>query len=258
MSADPVGGGDDPVARVRAAAQGRALPKRFYEAVTAEARGAGYAVHLDRRPLRTPGKLVLVLPTMALAEAIAAEWSAQEVHIDPQSMPLTRLANSVRDQVDGREVEVRADIVKYAGSDLVCYRAASPEGLVTAQAAAWDPIVAWARETLGADLVVCSGLMPISQSAASRVAIEEAVAPLAGFSLAAAHVMTTLLGSVVLALAVLRARVTPEEAWRAAHVDDDWQIAKWGPDAEAAARQQRRHSEFMAAVRTFALAAEAN
>lgn len=231
------------------AGQARTLPKRFYSDVTVEARRAGYAVQLDGRPIRTPGKLVLVLPTQAMAEAIAAEWSAQQAHIDPVSMPLTRLANSVRDQVGGRETEVRADIVKYAGTDLVCYRADSPEGLVTAQACAWDPAIAWAKEALGADLLISVGLMPVTQSEASRSAIVAAVAPLDSFRLASAHVMTTLLGSVVLALAVLRGQMSPDAAWDAAHVDENWQVRQWGADDEATRRREARKVEFMAAVR---------
>lgn len=227
----------------------RQTPKRFYKDVTVAARGSGHAVHLDGRPLRTPGKLVLVLPTPQMAEAIAAEWSAQGATIDPMSMPLTRLANSVRDQVEGREPEVRADIVKYAGSDLLCYRADGPAELVAQQAAAWDPMLEWARETFGADLAVCTGLMPVDQTAASRAAIEAAVAKLESFRLASAHVVTTLLGSVVLMLAADAGRLTPEEAWRAAHIDEEWQISKWGEDAEAARRQEKRKTEFLAALR---------
>lgn len=227
----------------------RQLPKRFYADVTVAPRGGGHAVHLDDRPLRTPGKLVLVLPTPQMAEAIAREWSAQGATIDPMSMPLTRLANSVRDQVDGREPKVRADIVKYAGSDLLCYRADGPAELVALQAAAWDPMLDWAREVLGADLAVCRGIMPVDQTAASRAAIEAAVANLDSFRLASAHVTTTLLGSVILMLATEAGRLTPDEAWKAAHIDEDWQIAKWGEDAEAARRQKNRKTEFLAAVR---------
>jgi chaperone required for assembly of F1-ATPase len=229
--------------------QPRALPKRFYAEATAAPRGDGHAVHLDGRPLRTPGKLVLILPTAALADAIAAEWAAQKDFIEPLSMPLTRLANSVRDQVDGREREVRADIAKYAGSDLVCYRADAPDGLVAAQAHAWDPVLDWARVDLGCDLAVGTGIVHVSQTAQSRGAIEAAIAPLEGFRLASAHVMTTLLGSVVLALAVLHGHLTPDDAWAAAHVDEDWQIAKWGADAEAMRRRTARQAEFHAAVR---------
>ena len=242
----------DPAALARAG-QPRVLPKRFYTDVTAAPRGDGHAVLLDGRPLRTPGKLVLVLPTAALAEAIVAEWSAQKEHIDPLSMPLTRLANSVRDQVDGREREVRADIAKYAGSDLVCYRADSPEGLVAAQTRAWDPVLDWARRDLGCDLAVGTGIVHVAQSAQSRAAIEAAIAPLEGFRLASAHVMTTLLGSVILALAVLHGHLTADDAWAAAHVDEDWQAAKWGADAEASRRRAARLAEFRAADRVCAL-----
>jgi chaperone required for assembly of F1-ATPase len=246
----------DPVQLARTG-QVRQLPKRFYREVTVAARGSGYAVHLDGRPLLTPGKIVLVLPTEALASAIAEEWSAQVEHIDPLSMPLTRLANSVRDQVEGREAVVRADIVKFAGSDLLCYRAEGPEGLVRAQAEAWDPVLAWARATLGADLAVGTGLMHVAQPDASRVAIEAAVSEYESFRLASAHVITTLLGSVVLMLATLADSVAPEEAWRAAHVDEDWQASKWGADAEATRRRESRKAEFLAAVRLRDLAAEA-
>jgi len=242
----------DPAVLARGGAP-RTLPKRFYTAVTAAPRGDGHAVHLDGRPLRTPGKLVLILPTAALADAIAVEWSAQGEHIDPLTMPLTRLANSVRDQVDGREREVRADIAKYAGSDLVCYRADSPEGLVAAQSRAWDPVLDWARREIGCDLAVATGIVHVAQSAASRAAIDTAVAPLKGFRLASAHVMTTLLGSVMLALAVIRGHMTADEAWAAAHVDEDWQIAKWGADDEAMRRRAARLVEFQAAVRLCAL-----
>lgn len=229
--------------------EARQRPKRFYTDVAVAARGSGHAVHLDGRPLRTPGKLVLVLPTPQMAEAIAREWSEQGAMIDPMSMPLTRIANSVRDQVEGRETEVRADIVKYAGSDLLCYRADGPAELVALQAAAWDPLLDWALETLGADLAVCTGLMPVEQSAASHAAIEAAVAHLDSFRLAAAHVMTTLLGSVILMLATEGGYLTPENAWKAAHIDEDWQIAQWGEDSEAARRQKNRKTEFLAAVR---------
>lgn len=254
---DDAEGKYNPAARVRAE-PARVLPKRFYTEVTATERGSGYAVHLDGRPVRTPGKLVLVLPTAAMAEAIAEEWAAQTTLIDPVTMPLTRLANSVRDQVDGREDAVRADMVKYAGSDLVCYRADSPEGLVAAQGDAWDPPLAWIRQTFGAELVVGEGLMPVAQSDASREAIATAVAPLEGFRLAAAHVMTALLGSVVLTLATLHGHLAPETAWLAAHVDEDWQAAKWGIGSEAAARRAARHADFLAAVRMSELALTPN
>ena len=215
--------------------------------------GGGYRVQLDGKPVRTPAKALLALPTRALAEAVAGEWAAQREHIDPATMPLTRLANSAIDGVQGREAEVRADIVRYAGSDLLCYRASEPEGLVRRQAEMWDPVLGWARDALGARFAVAEGLMPLAQPDAAISAIAAALEGFDAFSLAALHVMTTLTGSALLALAHARGRLTAEQAWTAAHVDEDWQIGKWGEDAEAAARRQRRWCEMQAAGRMLAL-----
>jgi chaperone required for assembly of F1-ATPase len=231
------------------------LPKRFYKMVTvAGGDGAGgFAVLLDGKPIRTPGKRELVLPAKDLAEAIATEWSAQGERIDPGAMPLTRLANSAIDGVTRREAEVRADIARYAGSDLVCYRAEQPEELVRRQAESWDPILAWAREMLGADLRVASGVMPLAQPQAGTEAVAKALDGLDAFALAPLHVMTTLTGSVLLALAHARRRVSAETAWALAHVDEDYQIGKWGEDAEAKARRERRWVEMSAASRMLAM-----
>jgi chaperone required for assembly of F1-ATPase len=215
--------------------------------------GGEYRILLDGRPVRTPAKALLALPTRALAEAIAGEWDAQREHIDPSSMPLTRLANSAIDGVRGRAAEVRADIVKYAGSDLLCYRATEPEELVRRQAELWDPVLAWGREALGARLEVAEGLMPVTQPEAAQQAVARALDGQDAFALAALHVMTTLTGSALLALAHARGRLTVEQAWAAAHVDEDWQIGTWGEDAEAAARRLRRWSEMQAASRMLAL-----
>jgi chaperone required for assembly of F1-ATPase len=251
----------------------RPLPKRFYRAVTVAAivpsgRTAttapgvrpggsdpisGYRVLLDGRPLRTPAKAILQLPNTALAEAIAAEWDAQGERIEPLSMPLTKLANTIIDGVIGREAEVAADIVKYAGSDLVCYRAAEPPELVARQASAWDPILAWAGETLGARLVTSSGIAPVEQPRAALAAVARALKDADAFRLAALHVMTTLMGSAVLALAHANRAMTAAEAWALAHVDEDVQAEKWGHDAEAMARREHRRREMMAASRLIEL-----
>jgi chaperone required for assembly of F1-ATPase len=228
----------------------RALPKRFYKSVIVAEQGPGdYRIRLDGRPLRTPAKAELALPTAALAQAIAAEWEAQGEQIDPTSMPLTRLANSAIDGVKPRREQVRADIAKYAGSDLLCYRAEAPEALQRRQSEVWDPILRWADEALGAHFVTGMGLMPVAQSDAAKAAVARAVADYDGFALAALHVMTTLMGSVLLALAHARGHLTAEQAWAAAHVDEDWQISKWGEDAEAKARRTRRWSEMQSASR---------
>jgi len=214
-----------------------------------------FRILLDGRPARTPAKALLAVPTRALAEAVAAEWESQREWLVAGTMPLTRLANSALDGVAGREDALRADIVKYAASDLVCYRAGEPEGLVRRQAELWDPVLAWGREALGARFVLAEGLMPVAQPEAATSAIGEALADCDAFALAALHVMTTLTGSALLAVAHARGHLTAEAAWAAAHVDEDWQIARWGEDAEAAARRARRWAEMEAASRMLGLLA---
>jgi chaperone required for assembly of F1-ATPase len=202
--------------------------------------------------VRTPAKKQLVLPTRALADAVAAEWEAQVERIDPVTMPLTRLANSAIDAVKGREPEVRGDIARYAGSDLICYRAEAPPELVHRQAQAWDPVLAWARDALGASFHVARGIMPVSQPAPAAHSVAHAIEAHGAFELAALHVMTTLMGSALLALAHATGRLTAHDAWAAAHVDEDWQISQWGEDAEAKARREARWLEMRAASRLLA------
>jgi chaperone required for assembly of F1-ATPase len=232
-----------------------ARPKRFYRSVSVDGAAAGFRVLLDGRPMRTPAKRELALPSRALAEALAAEWEAQGERIEPAGMPLTRLVNSAIDGVAGCESELRADIAKHAGSDLLCYRAEGPADLVRRQADAWDPVLAWAHDALGAHLLLGRGIVPVAQPQPALAAIERTLARLDTFGLAAHHVMTTLMGSAVLALAHARGRLTAEEAWAAAHVDEDWQIGRWGEDAEAKARRDRRWADMQAASRLLALLA---
>ncbi len=232
------------------------LPARFYKSVTvAEAGdGKGFAVLLDGRTVKTPARRNLEVQARGLAEALAAEWSGQQAVIDPAAMPLTRLVNTALDGVASRTAEVAADIVKYAGSDLLCYRADFPEGLVERQTALWDPVLAWLAARTGCQLRVQCGLMHVAQPQAALDAYAAAVADLDAFSLTAMHVMTTLTGSAVLALAVLEGELSPEAAWEAAHVDEDWQISEWGSDDEAMARRERRWTEMQAAARLARLA----
>ncbi len=228
-------------------------PKRFYRAVSVDGAAPAFRVLLDGKPIRTPARRELTLPAKPLAEAVAAEWDAQDEHIDPGTMPLTRLVNSALDGVAGREAEVRAEIAKYAASDLVCYRAEGPAELVRRQERAWDTVLAWARTALGASLVLGQGIAPVTQAPAAGAAIDRALAGLDAFALTAHHVMTTLTGSALLALAHAGGRLTAAEAWAAAHVDEDWQIGRWGEDAEAKARRDRRWAEMQAASRLLAL-----
>jgi chaperone required for assembly of F1-ATPase len=229
------------------------LPKRSYQDVAVVDDGAGAALLLDGKPVRTPGKAQLKLPRRALAEAVADEWRAQGERIDPSTMPLTKLANSAIDGVAGREPAVIDDIMSHAASDLVCYRAPAPQGLVAAQAKHWDPVLAWAREALGAPLKLGEGVVHVAQPPASLDRLKGRLAGRDPFSLAALHVMTALSGSALLALAVALGRLTPEQAWDAAHVDEDWQISQWGQDEEAAERRANRRRDFTAAAKMLSL-----
>lgn len=224
------------------------LPKRFYKDVTV-GEGAFFQILLDGRVIKTPGKKALFLPSRALADAVAAEWDAQSELIDPSTMPLTRLANTAIDAVSSAQDEVAADIVAYAGRDLLCYRAEAPQDLTERQAKAWDPVLAWAREALGARFDVAEGVMPIDQPRASLAAFAKALQPHDAFRLTALHVLTTLTGSAILALAHGRGALDAGDAWAAAHVDDDHQIALWGEDYEASEKRKHRKAEFDAASR---------
>jgi chaperone required for assembly of F1-ATPase len=231
------------------------LPKRFYAAATAGRDDAGgYAVLLDGRAARTPGKRKLIVTSETLAGAMAEEWAAQTTVIDPSTMELTRLVVTALDGVVGKETEVGDDIVAFAASDLVCYRAEAPEGLVAAQNAAWDPVVAWARQRLGFRLKIAAGVVHVAQD---EDGIERVRAHVRGFDalrLTALHVMTTLTGSAMIALAHADGVLDVAAAWRAAHVDEDWQIRLWGEDAEAAERRERRWRTMRAASRLLQLA----
>jgi chaperone required for assembly of F1-ATPase len=230
--------------------------KRFYGNVdVGEATGGQHALTLDGRGARTLGRNPLAAKSRALMLKVAAEWDRQRETIEPADMPLTRLLNSAVDGVALTMAETRADIARYAGSDLLCYRAEEPEELAERQAEAFDPVLGWAAEALGARFFLTAGVMHVEQPpetiAAIRSALEDVNDPVA---LAALSAMTTLSGSALLALAVARGRLSPEEAWRAAHLDEDFQAERWGADEEARARREARWREFEAA----ALAASAS
>jgi chaperone required for assembly of F1-ATPase len=231
----------------------RTLIKRFYREVTFEQRGEGFAVLLDGRLVKTPSKAVLAVPSEKLAEAIAQEWRVQGDHIDPLAMPMTRLANTALDRVMGRENEIVAEMVQYAGSDMLCYRAEHPQMLVALQSQAWDPILAWAADEHGIRLALQEGLMPIAQPDESLARVRTLLASRDRYALTALHNMTTLTGSALLALAHGAGRIDAEEAWRLAHIDEDYQISQWGEDAEAMARRAVRWAEMEASARLLAL-----
>jgi chaperone required for assembly of F1-ATPase len=233
--------------------------KRFYETAEAAPFESQFAVALDGKPVFTPAKSRLQLPTRAAAEAVAAEWQAQGAEIDPTTMPLTRILNAALDGVAKNKEAVAAEIVQYAGSDLVCYRAEGPESLVAAQAEAWDPILAFAAATMGARFHCIEGIVHMAQPPAALEAVAAAVARITDIgagsvlALACLNVMTTLTGSALIPLAHVGGLLSLDEAWGAAHVDEDFQTRLWGTDAEALARRAQRFAEMAAADRLWQL-----
>lgn len=238
----------------REAARQSARPpqrKRFYkEAAIAEAEG-GFAVTLDGKPIRTPSGRQIMIPSRELAGAVASEWAAQGETIDPMTMPLTRIANSVVEGVVDRVDQVRDDLAKYFESDLLFYRAGHPEGLVAREAAHWDPVLFWAAETLGARFILSEGIMHVKQPDAAVQAVRAAL-PQDAWSVAALHIVTTLTGSALLALALIHGARDAGQVWAAAHVDEDWNIEQWGADEEASSRRAIRARDFEAAVAVLA------
>lgn len=243
--------GADPVARARAA-QKTPLPKRFYKDVGVGEGEGGFTILLDGRPVRTPASALLAVPTRALAEAMAAEWAAQGTEIDPFSMPLTRLVNVALDRVAPEIAAVRDEVVRYAGSDLVCYRAEGPQTLVERQAHHWDGVLDWMRDQHGARFFLAQGIRHVAQPEEALAKVEQQV-PREPLALSAVHSMTTLMGSALLALAVAEGALDAPAAWDAAHVDEDFNREQWGEDEAAAARRAARRTEMDAAAQLLAL-----
>ena len=237
---------DNPMEAARRAAR-PILRKRFYEHASTAPDGELHAVRLDDKPVRTPAGRLLAAPTRRLAEALAAEWEAQHDVIDPAKMPLTRLVNSIIDGVSDRAAPVTDEIARYLASDLICYRAGSPRGLVERQARHWDPIVEWAGDVLGARLSLGEGVVHVTQPEAA-VAAAGAAIPRDPWRLGAIHSVTTLTGSALLALALAQGRITADEAWTAAHVDEDWNMEQWGHDELSLERRAYRYAELQAAT----------
>lgn len=227
--------------------------KRFWTTATAEPVDGGFTVRLDARPVKTPARSALVLPTHALAQAIAAEWDAQQGKVNPDTMPLTRAANSAIDKVAPLRPEVIAELSGYGGTDLLCYRAHSPAALVARQSAAWDPLLDWSATALQAPLTVTAGVIPVAQSADSLHRLTARVAAMSNFGLAGLHDLVAISGSLVLALAVTEGRLTAEAAFAASRVDNHWQNEQWGTDEDEARIEARRHAAFLHADRFCAL-----
>jgi chaperone required for assembly of F1-ATPase len=229
--------------------------KRFYREVVAEAapESGGYRILLDGKPVRTPAANALVLPTAGLADAIAAEWRAQEGTIRPDTMILTKLANTAIDQVRPNRASVIAQILAYANSDLLCYRAEAPESLAQRQIAEWNPLLDWAVTRWGANLVTGMGIVPVEQPPQALAALEGAIAHHDDFALAGLHAAATLLGSAVLALALSERHLDAGQAFAAALLDERHQAERWGEDAEASNQSHRKALELADIAKFFAL-----
>ena len=227
-----------------------AFPKRFYKSVTSKQDEGGYSVLLDDKLLNTPGRHPLLLPTAGAADLVLMEWQAIEKEINPLLMPVTRLVNTAVDGVANEMQAVMEDIVRYASTDLLVYRAETPQGLVDNQKKHWDPILDWLAEEVGAVFETGEGIIHVPQSKqavsgfGSR--LENHADP---FRLTCIHTFTSLSGSAIIALALAEGHLDAETAWKAAHVDEDWNIGLWGEDYEAAERRKQRWTDFEAADR---------
>ena len=230
--------------------------KRFYREVTTCPLAGGWGIALDGRPMRTPSKAELIVPTAALAAAIAAEWEAQQGDIRPATMPLTRLAATAIDRTGAQRELVVAEVANYAGTDLVCYRADHPPALVARQQAEWQPLLDWAMLRYDAGLAVTHGILPQPQSPAALKAFAAAVAAQDDFRLTALHAMTGTCGSLVIALALMEGRLDAGAAFAASQLDETFQIEAWGEDAEAAARRRNIAADIAATARFIALLEE--
>jgi len=227
--------------------------KRFWSEVSVEAGAGGFAIRLDRRPLRTPAKAPCVVPTRVLARAVATEWAAVEGEVDPAAMPLTRAANSAIDRVSPERAAVAEIVAAYGEADLICYRAPHPQGLARRQGEAWNPLLEWAAEALGAPLVSVEGVVHVAQPPGSLARLGAAVRAHGAWELTALHDLVSLSGSLVIGLAVSHGRLDVAAAWALSRIDEDWQIEEWGADDEAVAAAARRRLDFANAARLLEL-----
>lgn len=228
-------------------------PKRFWKLATVAERDGSFAVELDGRPVRTPAKTLLTLPTRPMAEAVAAEWDAQEKEVDPRTMPFTRSANAAIDKVRVQHAEVADLLAAYGDSDLLCYRAVHPAELVTRQSQIWDPALDWACDTFGVRLITVNGLMHQPQPESVQAQLSARVHDLSDFQLAAFHDLVSLSGSLVLGFAAALDWRDPDEIWRISRLDELWQEEQWGPDEEAQALAELKRQAFLHAKRFFDL-----
>ena len=220
--------------------------KRFWEAAEAVREDGGWTIQLDGRPLRTPARASLVVPSEALAKAIATEWHAVDGTVDPGKMPITGLANAAIDRIAPNRQAFAGGLARYAEADLACYRSEWPPELVERQAECWDPLLVWARRRYDVDFATTSGLMHVPQPQPTIDRLAQAVAELDPFRLAGLSPLVTVGGSLIGALAVLEKAMTADEVWGAVSIDERWQLEQWGSDVEAKAALENRRSDFFA------------
>ena len=223
--------------------------KRFWKDVAVKREHGGWGILLDGRPVKTPARVALAVPTERLAEAIAEEWRGVGETIDPRAMPVTGLANAAIDRVGPARQGFADGLAKYAEADLACYRADGPDTLVDRQEESWDELLAWARRRYDVDFATTTGLTHVTQPAATVERLAHEVSALDAFRLAGLSPLVTIGGSLVGGLAVLEKAMTPEQVWQAVSLDDQWQLERWGSDAEAEAGLENRRRDFLAAAR---------
>lgn len=221
------------------------FPKKFYEQASIEEAENGYSIALDGKPVKTPGKQILMLPGKLSAQMLADEWNEAEEVINPLKMPATRLANTAIDGITNEMQAVMEDITRYSSSDLLCYRAANPQGLVEKQQAHWDPILDWMQSEYGATFEIGEGIAFVTQPKETIAIFGSALKKYADpFKLASIHTFTSISGSALIALALAEEHLDQEAAWNATHVDEDWNISQWGEDFEAQERRNQRWIDF--------------
>jgi len=223
-------------------------PKRFWTDTDVVALDSGFTVSLDSRRVMTPGKRPLIVPTHALADAIAAEWAAQDDLIQPATMPMTRAANSAIEKVAPQKDAVVTELAAFGETDLLCYRSDRSDALAASEAASWDPLLAWATDALNAPLRVAKGVMPVAQDSNTLAVLRQRVAALDHFALTGFHDLVAISGSLVLGFAVIHDRLTPRQAWEISRIDEEFQIAEWGRDEDEAALVALKMAAFLSAA----------
>lgn len=223
--------------------------KRFWKTVAVQSEGERWKIELDGRPMRTPARSLLLVPTLALAEAIADEWRAVEDTVDPRAMPLTGLANAAVDRVEVDRRAFAEGLARYAEADLACYRADGPRELVVRQEREWDRLLLWARRRYDVDFETTCGLMHVAQPSATIEQLRHAVTAIEAFRLAGLSPLVTIGGSLLAGLAVVEKAIPAEEAWNAVSIDERWQLEQWGSDVEAETALENRRRDFFAAAR---------